>query len=161
MKKLLALLMFSAIIAGGCKKEDKKTEEEQGFVPKGNFVFKLDGVLYDLNAKIRIPSPGIYQLYWDSTDNEAIRNILLTINSNVPRTYPMAETLDEPNRAQFSFIIISGQNRKDYISLSGNFELKSVIDNKWTADFSCKVKDRESNNEFELTEGRLINVPQD
>ncbi|MFN4082512.1 MAG: hypothetical protein ACK4K9_02670 [Bacteroidia bacterium] len=161
MKKLL-LIIFAAATVAGCKKEEQKKEDgPTGFVPKGNFVFKLDGVQYDLNAKIRVPSPNLYQLYWDSTDMTALRSLLLTVNSNVPRTYPLVQEFDNVNQAVFSYVIISGPSRKDYISISGSFVLSNVTDGKWTATFSGRVKDKETGDEFDITDGRLIGVPQE
>jgi len=160
MKKLVFVLSIAVALVACKKEETKKDEANNTYVPKGNFVFKLDGKQYDLNAKLKNPSPGIWLISWDSTDMSSVSYINLTITSNLPKTYNLVDSFTTEAAAQFNFSTVTiGSPRKDYISTSGTFNLTDNSDNKWSAKFSGKVKDKESGTEGVITDGQVIAIP--
>lgn len=157
MKKLLLLVSIAAVF-NACKKEETKTETPAPAGPKGNIVFNLGGTSYDLLGKNRVASPGIWEVYSDSTAMNYLLAFRLTVNSNVAREYPLGEIVDNPNVASFNLVIINGANRVEYVTTSGTFKLTDTADDKWTGTFSGKVKNKETNEELDLTGGRIIAV---
>lgn len=157
MKKLLLLVSIAAVF-NACKKEEAKKDDPAPAGPKGNIVFKIGNDSYDLLGKNRVASPGIWEVYSDSTAQNFLMSFRLTVNSNVPRDYPLVEVVDNANVASFNLVIINGSQRTEYASVSGTFKLTDTADDKWTGTFSGKVKNKETNEELDLTGGRIIAV---
>lgn len=158
MKTKLTIFVILLLSITACKKEEDN--KDKTYVPTGNFVFKINGQIYDLNATVKTLPGNQWQIFWDKNDATGSSYAALTINNNLATNYVFVDSAYKSFHCQLTYFAQNSGNNIEYKATSGVLTITNIIDGKWSGTFSGKGINKNTLDSIEITEGVFTQVPE-